>query len=95
MSLLSGKRPGLSTKLLLAMLVMNLATTLSFTLYTYSRQKQAIMAMARSPSRASSNGAGADRADSHLPEHGASGGTGEALAVAAGGASHLTRCWAT
>ena len=43
MSLLSGKRPGLSTKLLLAMLVMNLATTLSFTLYTYSRQKQAIM----------------------------------------------------
>ena len=30
-------------KLLLAMLVMNLATTLSFTLYTYSRQKQAIM----------------------------------------------------
>ncbi|MBK1720043.1 methyl-accepting chemotaxis protein [Thiocystis violacea] len=43
MHLLFLKRSGLSTKLLLAMLVMNVATTLSFTLYTYARQKQAIM----------------------------------------------------
>ena len=36
-------RLGLSLKLLLAMLAMNLAATLSFTLYTYTSQKQAIL----------------------------------------------------